>query len=152
MGKVNDKIFKLQKKAIRIITNSNYITHTTPIFKNLNLLKMNDIYKISVLKFYYQYCHDQLPYYLQSFDFTRRAETHHCNTRNKSALKKVNIVSASYILRNSTPKIINETPSVILEKITTHSIQDFMSYAKYYYINNYSDVCSILNCYSCLNS
>ena len=153
-GKVNDKIFKLQKKAIRIITNSNYISHTTPIFKNLNLLKMNDIYKISVLKFYYQYCHDQLPYYLQSFDFTRRAETHHYNTRNKSALniKKVNIVSASYILRNSTPKIINETPSVILDKITTHSLQGFMSYAKYYYINNYSDVCSILNCYSCLNS
>ena len=31
------------KKAIRIITASSYISHTEPLFKRLNLLKVDDI-------------------------------------------------------------------------------------------------------------
>ena len=38
------KIFKLQKKAIRIISLAKYNAHTEPLFKTLNLLKMNDIF------------------------------------------------------------------------------------------------------------
>ena len=42
----------LQKRAIRTITNNWYRTHTTPIFKSLNILKINDLYWLIVLKFY----------------------------------------------------------------------------------------------------
>ena len=35
----------LQKKAIRIITKSRYNAHTSPLFKNLNILKLDDLYK-----------------------------------------------------------------------------------------------------------
>ena len=68
--------FKLQKKAVRVISNSTYNAHTEPIFKSLQLLKIPDIYKQCVLKFYFQYCHSQLPSYLQSFAYTFRMDIH----------------------------------------------------------------------------
>ena len=79
--------FKLQKKAVRVISNSTYNAHTEPIFKSLQLLKIPDIYKRFVLKFYFQYCHSQLPSYLQSFAYTFRMDIHEYNTRNKTAIK-----------------------------------------------------------------
>ena len=36
----------LQKKAIRIITNSSYNTHTKPLFKKLRILTFHDMYKL----------------------------------------------------------------------------------------------------------
>ena len=52
-GVDTDRIFKLQKKAVRIITGNYYIAHSEPIFKSLELLKIDDIYKLKILKFYY---------------------------------------------------------------------------------------------------
>ena len=43
-GYENEKIFKLQKKAIRLISLAKYNAHTEPLFKTLNLLKINDIF------------------------------------------------------------------------------------------------------------
>ena len=60
-----DKVLKLQKKAVRIITKSTYNLHTDPLFKTLGLLKIHDIYKCNVLKFFYQHCHGQLPFFLK---------------------------------------------------------------------------------------
>ena len=54
-GYENEKIFKLQKKAIRLISLAKYNAHTEPLFKTLNLLKINDIFTSSQLKFYYKF-------------------------------------------------------------------------------------------------
>ena len=40
----------LQKKAIRLITNSSYIAHTTPLFVEEKLLKVQEIFKLKLLK------------------------------------------------------------------------------------------------------
>ena len=45
-GFKSDRLFKLQKRAVRIITCSKYNAHTEPLFKALNLLKIEDIMKI----------------------------------------------------------------------------------------------------------
>ena len=50
----SSRILLLQKRAMRTITNSWYRAHTTPIFKSLNILKVNDLYWLMVLKFYYK--------------------------------------------------------------------------------------------------
>ena len=39
----------LQKKAVRIITNSDYRAHTHPLFKSLTILKLDDIYTYNSL-------------------------------------------------------------------------------------------------------
>ena len=51
-----NRIEGLQKKAIRLITNSSYFAHTTPLFKEEKLLKVQDIFKLRLLKFYYKLC------------------------------------------------------------------------------------------------
>ena len=54
-GHNNERIEKLQKRAVRFITQSKYLAHTDPIFIKLNLLKIQDIFKLIQLKFYYKY-------------------------------------------------------------------------------------------------
>ena len=54
-GFKSDRIFKLQKRAVRIITCSKYNAHTEPLLKTLNLLKIEDIMKTKALKLYYRY-------------------------------------------------------------------------------------------------
>lgn len=39
------------KKIVRIITNSNYLAHTDPLFKLLNILKLEDITKLSAAQY-----------------------------------------------------------------------------------------------------
>ena len=46
-----DRLTKLQKKAIRTISCSKHNAHTDPNFKNLNLLKLKDIFELGMLKF-----------------------------------------------------------------------------------------------------
>ena len=48
-----NRITIIQKKEIRIITASSYISHTEPLFKQLNLLKVEDILTLQELKFYF---------------------------------------------------------------------------------------------------
>ena len=47
---VLDPLYELQKRIIRIITKSPYKPHTTPLFKKLNKLKINDICKLEIAK------------------------------------------------------------------------------------------------------
>ena len=53
-----------QKKARRLVTNSTYFTHTTPLFKSEGLLKVYEIFKLKLLKFFYKLSYDLLlPYF-----------------------------------------------------------------------------------------
>ena len=52
-GFKQNRIFQLQKKAIRTITRSKYNAHTEPLFKKLNILKVNDIQIRKLYKFYF---------------------------------------------------------------------------------------------------
>ena len=45
--------------------------------------------------------------------------------------------------------MINETDSIILDKILTHSFHGYTFYIKQYMINNYNAACTIDNCYIC---
>ena len=60
-GDNNNIIFKIQKRAIRTITCSKCIAHTEPLFKDLRLLKVFDIYKLQQLQFYYKLYNRLLP-------------------------------------------------------------------------------------------
>ena len=53
----------LQKKVLRLISNSNYIAHTEPICKNLRLLKLTDMFSMAAWTFYYKLMNNQLPMY-----------------------------------------------------------------------------------------
>ena len=44
----------LQKKAVRILAFKPYISHSTPIFKTLQILKIEDLYIVQLYKLYYK--------------------------------------------------------------------------------------------------
>ena len=56
-----DKIFKLQKWAIRTISNSHYRSHTGPLFSKFNILNVHDTFKLNLGTFIYRHHSNQLP-------------------------------------------------------------------------------------------
>ncbi len=76
-----DRIVKLQKRIVRIVSISKFNAHTEPIFKTLKLLKVKDILKLQELKFYYKYEHNKLPYYLAKLPLNMNTSIHNYETR-----------------------------------------------------------------------
>ena len=69
-----------QKKAIRVVTHSKYNEHTSPLFKNLNILKLKDIHEIELAKFAFMHQEKSLPRPLWSI-YNQNALVHSYNTR-----------------------------------------------------------------------
>ena len=67
MGNSLNKLELLQKKALRLMTNSNYLAHTTPLLIKHGLLNVRDMYKLKLLKLYYKLSHDLLPPYFNKY-------------------------------------------------------------------------------------
>ena len=49
-----DKILKIQKRTIQIISNSSYLCHTKPLFEKYETLDVYDIYKKELCIFMYE--------------------------------------------------------------------------------------------------
>ena len=49
-----NKVYKLQKKSIRIIHNKPYNNHTEPLFKHSKILKIDDQYKLNAVTLMHQ--------------------------------------------------------------------------------------------------
>ena len=148
-GFKTSRLFKLQKRAMRIITCSKYNAHSDPIFKKLNLLKISDIYNISLLKFYYKFKKDKLPHYFR--DIISFSPQHQYSTRgrNEPNYTYTRTSHAKNSVRNHLPVFLNSVPSCITDKVDTHSLQGYSHYCKRYYISRYADCCNIANCYIC---
>ena len=60
--------------------------HTqSQFFKKLQFLKLNDIFKLQQLKFYYKLIKGDLPKYFQHFSYIHNFEIHHHYTRETSS-------------------------------------------------------------------
>ena len=57
----------LQKKAILVVNFSPYISHSEPIFKNLKLLNLDDIFNLKKFQFLHKLAHNTLPTYFNSY-------------------------------------------------------------------------------------
>ena len=75
-----DKYIKLQKLAIRIITNSHYRSHTGPLFAKNNLLNVTDIYTLELGVFIYEYSINDLPEAFKEY-FMKRSDIFEYPTR-----------------------------------------------------------------------
>ncbi len=53
------------------------------------------------------------------------------------------------ICRHNIVITINNTSALVLNKINTHSLQGFSTYAKKVYTDKYSEICIIQNCCIC---
>ena len=146
-----ERIIKLQKRVIRIVSLSKYNAHSEPILKDLNLLKVTDILQLQVLKFYYKFKNQMLPTYFQNLPFTPRILLHEHNTRQIQDIQQpiAKHEFAKKCLRYYLPRTVNNTPDSILDKVNTHSLQGYSWYIKRHMLQNYQSACLIENCYIC---
>ena len=145
-------LFIIQKKAIRIICKAKYNAHTDKLFKSLNLLKVDDIFKLQCLKFYYRLRKNMLPNYFSSnFRFTRNADMHDRQTRhgNVFRLERVNRMTTRQSIRHHLPNLLNNTSEMLINSMNTISLSSFKKRTKKLYIGEYSDECNKPNCYIC---
>ena len=118
-GSQIDRIHLLQKRAIRNISKSNFRAHTEPLFKEHNLLKVQDIYYIAVLKFYFKLVNNHLPHYFNNFTPQFSAGHQHYNFRNSTRLlPKIKHEFPRQSLRYRWIVTLNETSEDILEMAT----------------------------------
>ena len=67
VGAYVNRVSKLRPKTGKIMANSKYIAHSAPLFKTLNLLKIQDVYKLQLMKFYYNLSYNLLPSYFNYY-------------------------------------------------------------------------------------
>jgi len=148
------KLLKMQKKAVRLVVNAKYNSHTDPIFKYLRLLKVNDLHSLQELKFIYKLEKRLLPIYFLDKIYFRHSDRHSYNTRHAFNLETVS--SRHAFTQNSicyrVPAIMNNCPTHIIDKIHTHSLDGYVKYIKIWCIDRYETECFIFNCYICGNN
>ena len=128
----------LQKRALRIITNSSYQLPSNPIFHKLNLLKFDDICKFLSLQFIAQFKLNLLPqacsYFFAIADINRRY-----NTRNVSYFVhqscKTELRKNSIFIKG--PNLWDLLPLTIQNSLC---INEFNRTLKKHYIQSYGTV------------
>lgn len=146
-GKAGQSVIKktllLQKRAIRTINRSYYKAHTEPLFKKMNILKLEDQYTLEVLIFMFKYMHNQLPISFNNIFKLNRDVQANYQTRQSSllAIKRCDSKHLKTMPIYSFPPIWNEwTHSNDLNNITHDiSIYKFKKIIKKKLINNYAE-------------
>ena len=82
VASLKNKIFTSQKKIARILNLAAYNAPSNPIFKQLKLLKLEDIIEMELLKLMYQVMHNQAPISICNL-FPINANIHNYNTRRR---------------------------------------------------------------------
>ena len=107
-GTYLDKVFKLQKWAIRTISKAHYRCHTAPLFREHNMLNVHDTFKLNLGTFMYKHQTNQLP---KSFvaHFTKHVQMHNYKTRNAQdySINKTKKVFSNQAIRNCGPPFWN---------------------------------------------
>lgn len=84
-----DKIKKLQKWAVRVISNSHYRSHTKPIFAKYDLLNVEDIYYLELGVIMFKHSINELPNAFHNY-FSKRSDIHEYLTRHIDDLNLTN--------------------------------------------------------------
>ena len=120
----------LQKRIIRIINKSHFNAHTEPIFKDLGILKFNDIHLLQLGQFMYSCKNSFLPPKFNN-SFSQINQFHSYNTRNSQAyclphcctnMKKFSPFFQGPKFFNSLDKVINSQSLSSFKKKTEDKI------------------------------
>ena len=110
----------LQKKAIRLITKSKYNSHADPLFKRMNLLKVDDIFTIQCIKLYLKHKIDILPEY-HSLQIVTNSDVHSHFTRHQDDLHQppIRTMLEEQLLNFKIAQEWNKLPSDIKDNLKT---------------------------------
>ena len=138
----------LQKRAIRIINKKSYKSHTEPLFRTEQILKVSDLHKLQACTFVYDFKHSNLPRSFCDFFPTNARlnprRPHHIN-RNAS-MPRTNF--SSKLPYHNFQILWNSISHNILDCTSRHQ---FIKYLKTKIIDTYLDsiTCSNPTCVDC---
>ena len=154
-GHVGESIDKIQKKAIRTITYSNYIAHSEPLLKSLNLLKVKDLFNLKILKFLFNLYHNKLPPYFNNYVLDlEKIETPYALRphplpvpRVSHAYAEAGLIYRLVVMQNK----INISDNLISRRIQdpNYSLASFNQLLINEMLDNYSYECLFVICHTC---
>ena len=148
----NHSLHILQKKALRLITNSSYISHTEPLCKELRVLKVFDMFYVAVWKFYYKLMHNDLPLYFSAMKPTLPTVCRRYEIRTPMFhLPMIRHTFAEHSIRFCLINLLNKDTryTSIMERVDTDPYYSFKFYMKGQVLELYQKECIIVNCYVC---
>ena len=145
------KIVIQQKKAIRIVTNSKYNSHTVPLFKHHEILPLDEEGKFSKIIFMYDYIHGRLPH---SFDglwitnYQRGGDDRELRNANLFDIPFIRLESFKSFPMAEIPRVWNDT--VIANNIDENVRRKiFSKNIKKFLLENLNFVCQKNDCQEC---
>ena len=106
-----NRIFLLQKRVVRAMTNSDFLAHTAPLFARLRILDIFKVNSFYIAKFMFSYHHALLPLSFRNL-FVTNSQVHNYNTRSTANYRthfcRTNIKQFSILYQG--PKIWNSLP------------------------------------------
>ena len=150
-GGQTNRIFKLQKTAVRITTKNKYNAHTSQLFRQLRILKIHDLCALHGFKFCFKFENNVLPDYFLSEMLLRNTFILNQSLRSNNTyrLPAASHEFARHSISYRFPKIFNEMNQNIKDKIYTHSLDGFKYYVKQNFLESYNVNCDLTNCYIC---
>ena len=110
----NHILFKLQKRAVRIISHSPYRAHTKPLFSRLHIFNIYEMFKFQVAIFMYSCHNNQLPVsLLECFRLNKSIHEHNTRSANNFHLPHVRTSLHKKSLFFIGPQIWNQLPERI---------------------------------------
>jgi len=147
ISKEMNRMKTLQKKALRTINKAKYNSHSNPLFKKSEILKVDDLYKQECTKLFIRNRQNTLPIYFID-QLVVNSQIHGHNTRHNQDLHS-NSVRSRMDQQQISVKISNvwnNLPEDIRNKLTTMSS---ISILKKYFLSTYPEDCITPNCYIC---
>lgn len=151
-GETNEKAFKLQKRAIRAVHNAHYLAHTSPIFRSCGALKVQDLYRTALLKFYYKFLNRNLPLFFLNLPIKTNAMLQKVKrpTRNRDDLATPRAAPSSLEFRVC--NYVNALPAVVRSPIGQSKMKPVVTRYKNFLLQDYELNCQQVNCYSCVKT
>jgi hypothetical protein len=128
-------ILRIQKMAIRLIANIPRRASSLPFCKLHSILRLPELYKLSVAIFMFKYKHGMLPVIFQNF-FITNSDIHTYHTRNANKLRapRTKFSHATKFIKKTGAELWNDLENVITENV---KIGTFKLHLKKFLISNY---------------
>ena len=130
-GSETESIHKVQKSAQRIISDNKFNAHTEPICRAERLLKVKEIYRLGIKKFYYKLINNYLPHYFHNFTPTFSDGVNYYSLRNPiREIPRIKYEFPRHSLRYKLIETLNNTSETITVMAISQSQKIFIGCIK----------------------
>ena len=122
-----DRLWKLQKRCIRIVCGKPYLEHTTPLFHTIKILKLQDLYRYQLVLHFYK-----------TKTYVQLSRRHNYSTRNiqNTILPYHRLTTTQHSVAFQGSISWNRLPVDIR---SSSSFLSFKKAVKQFYVNQYTD-------------